>query len=97
MLVSKQCEIFNAYTSKQYFRLCKKDIKKDIYSDASSITESSQGEIKHRSYRVNIRRLCMIITHSAKSYYDKNKEKFDFFNYKILDWDKEIAVLKHKA
>ncbi len=66
----------------------------DIYSDASSITESSQGEIKHRSYRVNIRRLCMIITLSAKSYYIKNKDKFDFFNYKILDWDKEVAMLK---
>ena len=65
----------------------------DIYSDASSITESSQGEIKRRSYRVNIRRLCMIITLSAKSYYNKNKNKFDFFNYKIIDWDKELSLL----
>ena len=66
----------------------------DIYSDAAGITESRQGEIKHRSYRVNIRRLCLIITLSAKSYYSKNKDKFDFFNYKILDWDKEVAMLK---
>ena len=65
----------------------------DIYSDAAGITESNQGEIKHRSYRVNIRRLCLIITLSAKSYYEKNKNKFDFFNYQILDWDKCIESL----
>ena len=66
----------------------------DIYSDAAGITESNQGEIKHRSYRVNIRRLCLIITLSAKSYYEKNKNKFDFFHYQILDWDKEIETLR---
>lgn len=65
----------------------------DIYADSSSIIESSQGKIEHRSYRVNIRRLCMIITLSAKSYYNNNKDKFNFFNYKILDWDKEIEAL----
>lgn len=65
----------------------------DIYSDAAGITESSQDEIKHRSYRVNIRQICMIITLSAKSYYAKNKDKFDFFNYKILDWDKCIEIM----
>ena len=65
----------------------------DIYSDAAGITELNQGEIKHRSYRVNIRRLCLIITLSAKSYYEKNKNKFDFFNYQILDWDKCIESL----
>ena len=59
----------------------------DIYSDASSIISSNDGTVPHRAYRVNVRRLCQIITLSAKGYYHKNKDKFDFFNYKILDWD----------
>lgn len=66
----------------------------DIYADSSSIIESSQGKIEHRAYRVNIRRLCMIITLSAKSYYNNNKDKFNFFNYKILDRNKEIEALR---
>ena len=63
----------------------------DIYSDAAGIAESDAG--KHRSYRVNVRRMCLITTLAAKDYYYKNKDKFDFFNYKILDWDKEVENL----
>ena len=43
-----------------------------------------------RSYRVNVRRLCMIICLTAAKYYRDNKEKFTFFNYSILDWDEEM-------
>lgn len=59
----------------------------DIYSDASSIVSSNDGMVPRRSYRVNVRCLCQIITLSAKCYYYKNKDKFNFFNYKILDCD----------
>lgn len=40
-----------------------------------------------RSYRVNVRRLCIIITSVAKGYYKANRDKFSFFSYNILDWD----------
>lgn len=60
----------------------------DIYADASSVVEHN-GE-KTRSYRVNIRRLCLIITATASNYYKKNKDKFTFFEYEILDWDKAV-------
>ena len=63
----------------------------DIYSDASSVTSSNQGKDTHRAYRVSIRRLCFIITRCAKNYYEKNKEKFDFINYNIINLDEEIA------
>lgn len=43
----------------------------DIYSDVAGITESNQGKIEHKSHRVNIRRICLIITLRAKSYYEK--------------------------
>ena len=60
----------------------------DIYADASSVVEHN-GE-KTRSYHVNIRRLCLIITATASNYYKKNKDKFTFFEYEILDWDKAV-------
>ena len=65
----------------------------DIYSDASSIVSSNDGTVPRRSYRVNVRRLCQIITLSAKGYYHKNRDKFDFLNYKILDWDHRSCSL----
>lgn len=48
-----------------------------------------------RSYDMNIRRICMIVCRTVKSYYDENKEKFNFFNYCIYDIKKEYArILK---
>lgn len=65
-----------------------------IYSDASSIVYSNQTKDSRKSYRVNIRRLCLILTLSAKSYYNKNRKKFAFFHYNVLDWDKEVSTVK---
>lgn len=56
----------------------------DIYSDASSIMNFGSGHI--REYRMNVRRICMILCNVAESYYKENKDKFHF-NYKIIDWD----------
>lgn len=67
----------------------------DIYSDASSIISSNQADTLRRSYRVNVRRLCLILTLSAKSYYKENSDKFDFFQCNILDWDKEVLALEN--
>ena len=63
----------------------------DIYSDSAGITELDEG--KHRSYRVNVRRICLITTLAAKDYYCKNKDKFYFFNYAIIDQDKCMESL----
>ena len=54
----------------------------DIYCDASGVYNSSV-----RTYRVNVRRLCLILCHSAKAYYEANQDKFDFFHCSIIDWD----------
>lgn len=61
----------------------------DNYTDASGIWND---EI--RTYRVNVRRLCFIIGTNASAYYKKNKFKFDFFNFTIIDWDQEIEKMK---
>ena len=69
----------------------------DIYADASCVEESFfNGESTgvRRKYRVNVRRLCLILTLSAKNYYLRHKDQFDFFNYTILDWDKEIEQMR---
>lgn len=61
----------------------------DIYADASGVRDDG-----YRSYRLNIRRLCLIIGKTAAGYYKANKEKFDFLTYSILDWDEEIAKMR---
>ena len=61
----------------------------DIYSDTSTICNG-----KIRSYRVNVRRLCLIIGATASAYYKENKSKFNFFNFTILDWDQETEKMK---
>lgn len=58
----------------------------DIYADASGIRNDG-----FRSYQLNIQRLCLIIEKTAAGYYKDNTEKFDFFNFTILDQDEEIA------
>jgi len=66
-----------------------------IYVDSAGIASSDFNDITTREYRVNVRRLCLIICASAKGYYENNKEKFNFFNYSILDWDAEIVRLEN--
>lgn len=65
----------------------------DIYADVSSIaTMMNPKESKPvRSYRVNLRRLCIIITSVAKKYYEENQDKFTFFSYNIIDEDEAIG------
>ena len=60
--------------------------KFDIYADASSLTKdlTSIQPKEVRSYRVNVRRLCFIISSVAKNMYAKNKDKFNFFNFNFF-------------
>ena len=60
--------------------------------EIGSLTIDNNG-VEHCEYRVNVRRLCMILCLASESYYNKNQEKFTFFNYSILDWDKYIDSL----
>lgn len=53
-------------------------------SDAA-ITRSLSGEEMSREYTVSIQYLCNILCYSAEKYYNANKDKFDFFQYNIVD------------
>ena len=63
----------------------KKDF--DIYSDAASVCWNNASPNKYRSYRINVRRFCLIVSRIVKSYYEDNKDKFDFMNCNVIDWD----------
>jgi hypothetical protein len=56
-----------------------------IYGDAAGILN---GCVK--TYRVNVRRLCLILCASARAYYEANRDKFDFFHCSIIDWDSQV-------
>lgn len=62
----------------------------DIYGDSASIHNETV-----RSYRVSVRRLCMILCRTAKGYFESNRDKFDFFNYSIIDWDSEVNKMRN--
>ena len=38
-------------------------------------------------------RSCMVLCLCAKGYYKENKDKFDFYNYELIDWDEVTASL----
>ena len=48
----------------------------------------------HRSYEVNVRRLCFIISVNAEAYYNDHKEQFNFFNFSIVDLDERHEKLE---
>lgn len=60
----------------------------DIYADSAGINDDG-----YRDYCVNVRRLCLIICATARGYYETNKDKFDFFNFSIIDWDAKVEKL----
>lgn len=52
----------------------------DVYVDSAGV------EYNERTYRVSIRRLCCILCWACEKYYKNNKNKFNFFNYTLVDW-----------
>lgn len=68
------------------FRLIKqKKNDLELYFDTASFDHDVNNP--YRTYDVNIRRLCFIIARCAECYYNKNTEKFDFFNCSIVNYD----------
>jgi hypothetical protein len=60
----------------------------DLYGDSSGIYNDII-----KTYRVNVRRLCLILCCNTKAYYEANPDKFDFFNFSIIDWDSEVKKM----
>lgn len=64
-----------------------------IYADTSSIT-THNNQSKTRTYKINVRGICIKLCSLAQKYYIDNKSKFDFFNYEIQDLDAAFELLK---
>ena len=74
--------------------LCKIDqfelrFEKDFSGDTSHISYGSGMRIVERGYVVNAYLLCYRLCQTAKDYFHNNTEKFDFFNYTIIENDKD--------
>lgn len=52
----------------------------NIYVDSGGLINN-----KIKTYRLNVRNLCLVIGKIAENYYNNNKEKFNFFQYTIID------------
>lgn len=68
----------------------------DIYTDAASYGSDFDSNTPIRTYRLNIRRFWLVLKSCVLAYYKDNEEKFTFFQYSILDWDKAIEDM-HKS
>lgn len=62
----------------------------DLYSDGASVCWNHVSSNQFRNYRINVRRFCLIVSRVAKSYYESNKDKFNFINCHVIDWDQEL-------
>lgn len=62
----------------------------NIYCDAAGIYNGSS-----KTYRVNIRRLCLILCACARAYFKDNQDKFDFFHFSIIDRDAEVNKINN--
>lgn len=51
----------------------------------SRVSYGKESEITERMLEINIVNLCSKLSATAKTYYLENKEKFDFFQYKLQD------------
>jgi len=64
----------------------------DIYCDAAGIDNNNL-----KTYRVNVRRLCLILCLTVRGYYEANRDKFDFFHCSIIDWDSKVDKIHLKS
>lgn len=63
--------------------------KYNIYVDSGGLINDT-----FRTYRLNVRNLCLVIGKVAGNYYNNNKEKFNFFQYTIINWNEEMDKMK---
>ena len=64
--------------------------EKDFSGDTSHVSYGAGMRIIERGYIVNAYLLCHRLCETAKGYFQTNTDKFDFFNYKIIENGEEI-------
>lgn len=64
-----------------------------VYADCSMVCQDADNT-KAFNYRVSIHRLCLLLCDAARKFYLQNKEKFNFFNYTVIDMEKELPKMQ---
>ena len=68
----------------------------NVLSDSANVSEQFFNGKKigetHRSYEVNVRRLCFILSACAKGYYREHPDQFNFFDFSIVDLDERYVA-----
>ena len=82
----------------KFVLLTEKKKEFNILSDSASSSEQFWGDKKigdtYRTYEVNVRRLCFIISACAGAYYKDNPALFNFFDFKVVDLDERYRMLR---
>lgn len=58
---------------------------KSLLGDTSAISYGACMRIVERRYEVNVYLLCFRLCRTARDYFQNNSDKFDFFDYKIIE------------
>ena len=86
------------YNTSKFVLLTEKKKEFNILSDSASSSEQFWGDKKigdtYRTYEVNVRRLCFIISACAGAYYKNNPALFNFFDFKVVDLDERYRMLR---
>lgn len=61
------------------------ELGKSMLSREASVAYGEGMRICYRSCTVNVRQLCNELCRTAEIYYLENKEKFDFFDYRLTE------------
>lgn len=61
------------------------EIGESMFSREASVAYGNGGQICYRSCTVNVRQLCNELCRAAETYYLEHKDKFDFFDYHLME------------
>ena len=59
--------------------------KESVDGGTTKISYGPNFNINDREQRVSIRHICSILCREGKKYYDNNRSKFHFINYRLVD------------
>lgn len=59
--------------------------KGSIDGGTAKVSYGANLAIREREQEISIRHICSVLCREAKKYYDNNKKKFTFINYRIID------------
>ena len=59
--------------------------KGSVDGGTSKISYGANMAIRDREQTVSIRHICSVLCREAKKYFDNNKSKFNFINYRVVD------------